>query len=164
MPKTSLGLTCCIVLSALVLGLSGCTPKNLISYQLRGFDYAEKGDHDRAIIEFTRAIELDRENPAAYYNRGNSYREKGDHDRAIADYTRAIELWPYDTNAYRYRAEVYAAKGNDAKAAADRAECKRLTEELKKASEAKGKDNTESSLEFEVLYDIFGNAHLTDTK
>jgi len=47
-----------------------------------------------AIADFTRVIELDRENHKAFYNRGISYFEKADYETAIADLTRAIQIKP----------------------------------------------------------------------
>ena len=56
--------------------------------------YGKKGDHDKAIADFTEAIRLNPNDAEAYYSRGCEYFEKGDHDRAIADFTEAIRLNP----------------------------------------------------------------------
>ncbi len=85
----------------------------------RGSAYYAKGDHDRAIADHTRAIELDSKFTNAYASRGYAYAAKGDHDRAIADYTRAIELDPKYAIAYINRGWAYAAKGDHDRAIAD---------------------------------------------
>ena len=58
--------------------------------------YGEKGDHDKAIADFTEAIRLNPKYAEAYYNRGFAYGKKGDHDKAITDYTAAIRINPKD--------------------------------------------------------------------
>ena len=66
----------------------------------RGSAYGEKGEIDRAIGAFTKAIELNPNYAVAYNNRGLAYRKKGDYDRAIVDYTIAKELNPHDKDVY----------------------------------------------------------------
>ncbi|MDR0597069.1 MAG: tetratricopeptide repeat protein [Treponema sp.] len=51
-------------------------PDNADSYNGRGFVYGKKGDYDRAIEDFDRAIELDPSCSAAYQNRQLAYRKK----------------------------------------------------------------------------------------
>ena len=63
-----------------------------IAYHRRGVAYARQKDYDRAITDYTKAIELEPRNPSAYNDRGIAYTSKGDYGRAIADVTRAVEL------------------------------------------------------------------------
>ena len=67
---------------------------NATAYINRGVAYADKHEYDRAITDYTKAIEIDPRDALAYFNRGNAYRDKGEYDRANADYTRAIEINP----------------------------------------------------------------------
>jgi tetratricopeptide (TPR) repeat protein len=53
-----------------------------------------KDDIDRAIADYTRAIELNPNYGPAFEARGRAYARKGDYIRAIADVTRASELAP----------------------------------------------------------------------
>ena len=69
-------------------------------YNERGLEYAQEGDFDNAIAEYTRAILLDPKFTSAYHNRGFAYFKKQDFDRAIADYTEAIRLNPKYADAY----------------------------------------------------------------
>src|SRR6516165_4910804 len=62
------------------------------AYNNRGLAYDGKEEHDRAIADFDRAIELNPDDAVAYDNRGYVYDAKGDQDRAIADYDKSIEL------------------------------------------------------------------------
>jgi len=49
---------------------------------------------DKAIADYTKAIELNPKLAGAYLNRGLTWAQKGELDKAIADYTKAIELNP----------------------------------------------------------------------
>jgi tetratricopeptide (TPR) repeat protein len=49
---------------------------------------------DKAIDDFTKAIELKPGYAEAYYNRGQVWEEKGDYERGLADYSKAIEISP----------------------------------------------------------------------
>lgn len=59
-----------------------------------GLRQARRGDIDRAIAEFDRAIAASPDLASAYYNRGLAYRRKGDAARARADLDRAAQLDP----------------------------------------------------------------------
>ena len=67
-----LGVTC---LGLLLMALSGSRQKTPGAEEAneRGFSHAEKGDHDKAIADFTEAIRLDPKDADAYYYRGFSY-------------------------------------------------------------------------------------------
>ena len=78
-----------------------------IAYFNRGLAYGKKGEVDRAIADFDKAIALNPDYAAAYYNRGTAYGMKGDYDRAIADFGRAIKLNPKDADAYNNRGLAY---------------------------------------------------------
>ena len=73
--------------------------------------YWRKGDKDRAIADYGKAIEADRRYLNAYINRGIARRAKGDIDGAIADYTTAIEVNAKYALAYNHRGTVYVDKG-----------------------------------------------------
>ena len=90
-----------------------------LEYNDRGFHYASKGDYDRAIADYNKAIRLDPKFVLTYNNRGNAYREKGDNDRGIADYNQAMRLDPKDVLAYYNRGNAYYDSGADDRAIAD---------------------------------------------
>jgi tetratricopeptide (TPR) repeat protein len=72
----------------------------VVAYVSRGIEY-EPGDHyDRAIADFTKAIELDPQDPMAYDRRGGAYYRKGDYGHAIVDYNKVRELNPHYTNVF----------------------------------------------------------------
>ncbi len=80
-------------------------------YLKRGEDFSSVHQYDRAIADYTTAIELKPDYAEAYNDRGFAYYLKGDAERAIADYTRAIELRPNYPKAYNSRGVVYLAHG-----------------------------------------------------
>lgn len=82
----------------------------------RGVAYLLKGDHDQAIIEFTKAITIDQNDSEAYSTRGVVYNNQGSFTQAIADYTKAIEMDPNYANAYYNRGLVHYKQGNYAQA------------------------------------------------
>ena len=89
------------------------TPQRMsTAFDNRGIAYRWKGEYDRALQDYERAIHLNPDNANAYNNRGVIYRIKGDYDRAIADYSEAIWLKSGDYPAAFYnRALAYADKG-----------------------------------------------------
>jgi len=89
------------------------------AYDSRGAAWASEGQHDRAIADFTKAIELDPNLSAAYVNRALSRSEKGESDMAIADYDAALELSPNDARAHAGRAFEWSMKGEYKRAIAN---------------------------------------------
>lgn len=89
------------------------------AYGRRGKAHLDKGDHERALADYTWVIEATPRNAAAYNNRGIAFRAKGDNDRAIADYTKAIALDPDSASAYNNRGIAYRAIGENDRAIDD---------------------------------------------
>jgi len=58
---------------------------------------------ERAITDFTKAIELQPENGDYYYRRGWSHLEAQDYPAALADFSKAIELQPDTGDNYYWR-------------------------------------------------------------
>jgi len=109
--------------------IKGCTaflahegetaPNRARAYANRGIAYHQaKGELDRAIADYNRAIELDPKLAFAYGGRADAYRDRGELDRAVADYNRAIELDPDYADAYNGRGVAFEAKGDMDKAIA----------------------------------------------
>lgn len=84
--------------------------KNLAwAFNDRGLYYANTGNHDRAIPDYTEAIRLNPQYAHAFMNRGASYRSKHDYDRAMADANEAIRLNPQ--MAPRQKAYIQYCRG-----------------------------------------------------
>ena len=104
-----------ICVSLLILG---CV-NPVLEHLEQGGTYADKEQWDEAIIEYSKAIELDPEFAPSYYCRGLAYHGKGDLDRAIADFDKAINLNPEFALAYFCRGFAYVIKGEVTKAVSD---------------------------------------------
>jgi tetratricopeptide (TPR) repeat protein len=95
-------------------GLRGATHRHF------GNTTGDEVEHEFAVADFTRAIELDPEYVTAYYNRGVLYwRELRNGYRAIRDLTRVLELKPAWAEALFNRAMAHQIRGDHEKAIAD---------------------------------------------
>jgi lipoprotein NlpI len=89
----------------------------------RGFAYDEAGDYDRAIADYTRALELRPDTPQLYYRRGIVHREKGEYPQALADFDDAVAAakrgepdWPFihgDRGVVRFAMGQYDEAARD---------------------------------------------------
>ena len=97
---------------------SDFNPDDAVALTNRGVAYARKGDYDRALADYDKAIRREPKYARAFNDRGALYGRKGDYDRAIADYNEAIRLDPKYARAFcnRGRAKL---KINDASGNAD---------------------------------------------
>ena len=82
-----------------------------LAYYSRGMAHFEKGEYDRAIADYGKAIELGLDGAVIYDNRGDAYFNKQEYDRAIEDYGRAIEIDPNLASAYNGRGFAYLREG-----------------------------------------------------
>jgi tetratricopeptide (TPR) repeat protein len=89
------------------------------SYHGRGLFWFSKKDLDKAIADYSKAIELDPNHGNAYFNRAEALSAKGDFDRAIADYGEAIWIDGKDPVRWNGRGLAHTAKGNFPRAIAD---------------------------------------------
>jgi tetratricopeptide (TPR) repeat protein len=100
--------------------ISGCSaviqagqdsPKRLATaFNNRGVAYKFKGEYDRALEDYDRAILLNPSFANAYNNRGVIYRLKGEYDRAIKDYDEAIWLDSNVPASFYNRGIAYSEK------------------------------------------------------
>ena len=73
------------------------------AYTRRGNAKDKVGDHEGAIANYDRAIEINPQYARAYNNRGVAKSNMGNHEDAIADQGRAIEINPQYAKAYSNR-------------------------------------------------------------
>jgi tetratricopeptide (TPR) repeat protein len=85
----------------------------------KGAVYHEKGQVDKAISEYNKAIEIDPTFVWAYVNRGNVYEDNSEYDQAISEYNKALKINSKLAAAYFNRGFVYDKKGEYDKAIAD---------------------------------------------
>lgn len=65
--------------------------------------WLQLGQYDKAIVDYTRALEVDPANSFAYYNRGITKDRMGDFEGAVADFSSAIALDPKNADFYHNR-------------------------------------------------------------
>ena len=62
------------------------------AHHQRGLIHLKKGEYDKAIENFSKAIEINPKYAEAYNNRGLAYEKLGDTQNSIADYSKAVEF------------------------------------------------------------------------
>ena len=68
------------------------TRTNSESFLQRGTVYYEEREYDKAIADFTKAIEIDPKNASGYHGRALVYRATDKTEKAEADFAKAREL------------------------------------------------------------------------
>ena len=86
---------------------------------LRGFIWDEKGEVDKALIDYNRSIEVHPRIVGPFVNRGVIFAERGEYENAIEDYSRAIEINDKFALSYEDRGLAFAEMGEHDKAIAD---------------------------------------------
>ena len=76
-------------------------PNYHLAFYNRGLVWVIRGDYNKAIDDFTKAIKNATDYTDHYYsNRGNVWKAKKIYNKAIDDYTKAIEISPDFAKAY----------------------------------------------------------------
>ena len=101
-----------LVLAVFFIFIFNCYAQTAEEYFNRGLADVKQGDLTQAIIDYTKAIEIDPKHAETYDNRGIIYEKQGNVPQAIADYNKAIELNPNYANSYNNRGLTYANQGN----------------------------------------------------
>jgi len=70
------------------------------NYMEKGVEYFNSGNHQKAIENLSKHIELHPKDILAYITRGAAYNDSGDHTKAIENFNKAIELNPNSGHAY----------------------------------------------------------------
>ena len=81
------------------------------TYNSRAKLYFDNFDHPdslkKALVDYTKAIELDPQDAEFYANRGGTYARLNDYENALKDCSTAIDLNPKFANAYLNRSVIY---------------------------------------------------------
>jgi len=96
----------------------------------RGVEYADKGEHEKAIREFGDGLSLNPDDPKIHFKLGVSYYGMLDYKKAIRSYREALRLRPSYHEVRYFLATALADKGDQ----------KEAIEEFQKAHEADPKD------------------------
>jgi tetratricopeptide (TPR) repeat protein len=105
-------------LSALVDTI-GFDPTSSSAHIERGNAHLEAGCIDRAIADYSKALELDPQSAIAYNNRGVARAIAGEQRNAIAEYDCSIAIDPNNACAYRNRGDAYRELGDCEQAIGD---------------------------------------------
>jgi tetratricopeptide (TPR) repeat protein len=110
-------------------------PHSSHAFSARGFVYSRVRQYDRAIADFTRAIEL---SPRArtYDVRGKVYLKVGNQAKALGDFSRSIEVDPKFARAWRHRGELRVLMGDYEGARLDVLTALRLRPDYKRAQQS----------------------------
>ncbi len=76
---------------------------DVADYNVRGTSKAQFGDFKNAIVDFNKALQVNKNDAQAYANRGKAKDELGDLKGALADLSKAIELAPEKHGYYIHR-------------------------------------------------------------
>ncbi|WP_338316134.1 tetratricopeptide repeat protein, partial [Streptomyces bohaiensis] len=98
-------------------GLSTTTRAH--AYRARGRHHRTAGNHEQAVTDLTRAIELNPGDELNHYWRGLAHHAAGNYEQAITDLTRAIELEPDDALNHLWRGLAHHEAGNYEQAITD---------------------------------------------
>jgi tetratricopeptide (TPR) repeat protein len=97
-----------------------------LAYHKSGGEWYVQGDVDKAIVAYSKAIELDPTQADFWFDRGVAWDDQGKLAKAVADYSEAIRLAPHQTDAWYNRAYARQELGEHEAAIADFDECLRL--------------------------------------
>jgi len=67
-------------------------PRSWYAYQGRGDAYRANNEYDKAITDYTKALDIHPREPRLYLGRGKSYRAKGEIDCATADFRQILAV------------------------------------------------------------------------
>ncbi len=91
-------------------------------YNSRGrlyFNFNHRDSLSKALVDYSKAIELDPDNAEYVVNRGATYAKLGNMQGALEDFSRALQLNPSFANIYLNRSVIYNQGGNWSAALAD---------------------------------------------
>lgn len=80
------------------------------AYVERGNAYRNLNQHEKALEDWSRAIDLDSSSELAYSARGTHYRITGKNAEALVDLDRSLQIKP-NVEAFYQRGQVYASQG-----------------------------------------------------
>lgn len=91
-------------------------PRAPVAYNNRGSGYLYSGEYDKAIADFSRAIQLRQHYADAYNNRGTAYFLRSNYEKALADFTQALKYNPNHKKAYYNLGTLFLNRGEIDKA------------------------------------------------
>jgi Tfp pilus assembly protein PilF len=65
-----------------------------LAYYNRGLAYSNRNENEKAVLDYTKAIELKPTYKEAYVNRANIFRSQNRNEEALSDYNKALDIKP----------------------------------------------------------------------
>lgn len=93
--------------------------KDYRAFMGRAQAFIQLKEYNKAIKDYSSAIDLEKEDSRIYYNRGNCFLEMGEEQAAFADFNEALKLDPANYHAYNSRGFMYFQKDSLEKAEED---------------------------------------------
>lgn len=90
-------------------GITSKNNLNSIEYYEKGIEKDANGAYKEAIIDFTKAIEIDNEYIDAYRGRASARIWINDYEGAISDYTKILDFIPENLDSYESRGRAKAS-------------------------------------------------------
>jgi tetratricopeptide (TPR) repeat protein len=88
-----------------------CTENNYLAYNYLGAALAKRGEVDKAIAQFQKAVEIWQGYAEAHGNLGSALAKTGRVDEALSHFNKALDLRPNDANAHNNLGAVLAGTG-----------------------------------------------------
>lgn len=108
-----------LVLTGLLMAGMATAKEDHRELYRQGVEHNKRGEFDKAIAYYSKAIALRPSSPELYFVRGRAYKQNEQYDEAIKDLTKAVALKPDYAEAYNHRGVVYIGKGDMKAAEAD---------------------------------------------
>ena len=96
------------------------TNRTATQYFDSGLEYSQGGEYQKAIANYSKAINLAPQNAMSYKWRGDAYHLLDQHEKALKDFTAVIRIDPQNAMAYKNRSVLYEMIGQQNKADADK--------------------------------------------
>lgn len=93
----------------------GYAPSSIRARNNLGMEYANRGEIDRAIIEYKKGLEITKTNPNLYHNLANAYVKKKEYPKGERNYLKAIETDPSFIFSYIALMRLYQITGQQKK-------------------------------------------------
>jgi cellulose synthase operon protein C len=106
------GLALLLVMALSLLGACESSKDKAARHLQAALELVEKGDPERAIVEFRNVFKLDPDNAAARMAFAGLLETRGSLPEAYAQYSRVIDMAPEDQEALAAAARIAAAMGN----------------------------------------------------
>lgn len=90
-----------------------------LAYYYRANAWFRKKDYNKAVSDYTKAINLNPKDADVHYGRGDAWYAQKEYDKAIVDYTKAVSLDPKNDAAYYGLGISWSKKGDYDKAITD---------------------------------------------